>query len=105
MSLKTQPFAHLDKMCNVNHDSDPNVGAQERKASIIGGAVAAAAAVISRSPASIPLGLLGAALIYRGTTGRCELYRKLGINTTEPTPAPAPAEDVAVPPAPAANEI
>ena len=103
MSLMTRPFAHLDKICEATRNGVPNVGHTERNASIVGGAIAAVAALIFRSPASIPLGLLGAALLYRGTTGRCELYRKLGINTTEPIPAPA--EDVAVPPTPAASEI
>jgi uncharacterized membrane protein len=68
-----------------------NVGQGERIASTIAGGVLIGYALVSRSKLGIFLGLFGAGLVYRGTTGKCEAYRKLGINTADSNGA----EDVA----------
>ena len=60
-----------------------NVGKGERIASTISGGALIGYALVSRSKHRILLGLFGAGLVYRGATGKCEAYRKLGINTAD----------------------
>jgi uncharacterized membrane protein len=60
-----------------------NVGQGERIASTIAGGALIGFALVRRSKLGIFLGLFGVSLIYRGTTGKCEAYRKLGINTAD----------------------
>ena len=72
------------------NNSKVNVGKAERIASAMGGGALIGYAITKRSKTGIALGLLGAGLLFRGATGRCEAYRSLGINTAENG-----AEDVA----------
>jgi len=65
------------------NNSKVNVGRIERIASAVGGGALIGYAITNRSKTGIALGLLGAGLLYRGTTGQCEAYRSLGINTAE----------------------
>ena len=58
-----------------------NVGKVERIASTIGGGALIGYALLNRSKFNTALGVLGAALAYRGATGQCEVYRALGVNT------------------------
>jgi uncharacterized membrane protein len=58
-----------------------NVGTYERIASAVGGGALLGYALKNRSKSGIALGLIGAGLLYRGTTGQCEAYRALGVNT------------------------
>jgi uncharacterized membrane protein len=72
-----------------------NVGAAERWASCVAGGALAwyglrRPSQILRWP-KLALGLAGASLVYRGMSGRCELYRGLGINTAR---APSPSAGV-----------
>ena len=62
-------------------NSKVNVGKIERIASAVGGGALIGYAIKNRSKTGIALGLIGAGLVYRGTTGQCEAYRSLGINT------------------------
>jgi uncharacterized membrane protein len=76
---------------NANNSSDGiNVGKYERIASAVGGGALVGYALKTRSKTGIALGLLGASLLYRGASGHCEAYDKLGINTAE-----SAGEDVA----------
>src|SRR4051812_47712327 len=59
-----------------------NVGQTERVISLIGGGVLLASALRKPSIHSIVSGVAGLALLKRGITGNCELYRALGINTS-----------------------
>lgn len=63
--------------------TEQNVGSNERVVSIASGA---AIAMLGLSRGSLP-GLLlagvGGALVYRGASGHCSMYQKLGINTAE----------------------
>jgi len=61
----------------------PNVGRVERIASAVSGGALIGYAIKKRTAASAALGVLGAGLLYRGATGQCEAYRKLGINTAK----------------------
>jgi uncharacterized membrane protein len=61
---------------------DTNVAGRERWVSTLAGAAIAASLLKRRrSIGEIALGLLGAQLVYRGLTGRCALYRLLGLST------------------------
>ena len=58
-----------------------NVGKNERLASMIGGSVIALMGFTRGSVTGLALGAIGAALVYRGYTGHCQLYDSLGHNT------------------------
>lgn len=71
-------------------NGDQNVGNVERIISAVGGGALVGYALKSRTKSSIVLGAIGAGLLYRGATGHCDAYEKLGINTAE-----HPGQDVA----------
>jgi uncharacterized membrane protein len=60
---------------------DRNVGAIGRWGSAISGAALLAYGLKRRSFGGAALALLGGGLVYRGTTGYCQLYQAVGINT------------------------
>lgn len=67
-------------------NANVNVGEIERWASTIGGgalAVYGITRLVQGNWLGAVLGLVGGGLIYRGTTGHCDLYQSLGINTAE----------------------
>jgi uncharacterized membrane protein len=71
---------------NAGGNGARNVGEIERWASSIGGgalAVYGISRLIQGNWVGAVLGLVGGSLIYRGTTGYCNLYQALGINTAE----------------------
>ena len=76
--------------------SEPNVGKTERIVSAVAGSALVGYAIRSRSRLGICLGLLGATFIYRGATGRCEAYRKLGIDTARADDSEEIAKEVHV---------
>src|SRR5688500_13162908 len=57
-----------------------NVGRVERWLSMVAGGALAAYAFKRRSIPGGTAALAGAALLYRGATGHCDLYQVLGIN-------------------------
>lgn len=65
-----------------------NVGDAERAASTIGGGTLVALGLWRGGFGGLALAALGGALIHRGVTGRCELYRAIGASTAEPGPDP-----------------
>jgi uncharacterized membrane protein len=60
-----------------------NVGKKERWAFALGGAALAALALRKRSKGSLGLAALGAPLLWRGATGHCPVYQRLGIDRTQ----------------------
>ena len=74
----------------------PNVGTPERIGSIIAGLASLAGGVKCRGVLGGILTLLGAFLIQRGVTGRCEGYRRLGIDTTGSSDGRGVPQDVGV---------
>ena len=68
---------------NLTCASQKNVGDMERFASVVGGGLMVLSALQRRPLEGLLLGGLGAALIYRGITGRCECYKVLGISTRD----------------------
>jgi uncharacterized membrane protein len=69
------------------HDTDRwqpssvNVGNVERWLSMLGGGMLAAYALKRRGPAGAAAAAAGAALLYRGATGHCDVYGALGISS------------------------
>jgi uncharacterized membrane protein len=58
-----------------------NVGQVERWASAVGGGALALYGLTRGNLPGVALALLGASLVYRGTTGHCYAYQAAGINT------------------------
>jgi hypothetical protein len=58
-----------------------NVGQVERVLSVAAGLGLVALALARRSPLALLGGLVGGALVGRGATGVCVLYRQLGVST------------------------
>lgn len=59
-----------------------NVGANERLASTIGGGALIAYGLMRRDKVGVLLSLLGGGLAFRGTTGHCNVYDALDIDTS-----------------------
>jgi hypothetical protein len=72
--------AVLDNLRGQGSNRTINVGKMERWASVLGGAALAAFALRRRSKGAMGLALAGAPLIWRGATGHCSVYQKLGID-------------------------
>lgn len=64
-----------------------NVGQVERFASVLAGAALAAFGARRRDAEGTLLALAGGALVHRGVTGRCPVYRALGMSSIEGHPA------------------
>src|SRR5262249_47984469 len=62
-----------------------NVGNIERLGSVIAGAALALFGLRRLSRARLRLAAMGAGLIYRGLTGHCHLYERVGVNTANPS--------------------
>jgi len=60
---------------------DVNVSDAERGLSVATGLVLVAGALVRRGLGGAALGIVGASLLHRGTTGRCAVYRRLEIDT------------------------
>lgn len=58
-----------------------NVGQTERWISSIGGGALAVYGLTRGNLAGVGLALIGASLVYRGTTGHCYAYEAMGVNT------------------------
>jgi uncharacterized membrane protein len=63
--------------------SDVNVGSTERLCSSLAGGALVLLGLSRMSLAGLVLAGLGGSLLYRGTTGQCQLYKALGVNTAE----------------------
>ena len=72
-----QPFQWQE---DLDNNSRVNVGRVERWLSLVAGAALAAYAIRRRTLASGAGAIAGAGLMYRGATGHCDLYERLGIN-------------------------
>lgn len=68
---------------NEQAESVPNVGGGERFASLAGGTALVLAGRQKDNWGGVLLALFGAGLLYRGATGHCLCYQKLGISTAE----------------------
>jgi uncharacterized membrane protein len=66
--------------------SSVNIGETERLVSLVGGAALAFVGLERRSLGGLVVAALGGALVYRGFTGSCGLYKALGVTSAEPAP-------------------
>lgn len=60
-----------------------NVNQTERTISTLGGAALALYGLTRGSLGGVALALIGGSLVYRGTTGHCNVYEALGVNTAK----------------------
>jgi uncharacterized membrane protein len=60
-----------------------NVGDDERKVSVAAGAILAGLGVAHRSWPGLLIAAVGGAMIYRGASGHCPVYKAMDIDTTE----------------------
>lgn len=63
---------------------DTNVGKPERIVSAVAGGALLAYGISRRDTVGILLSLVGGGLAFRGTTGHCEVYHQLGVDTAHP---------------------
>jgi uncharacterized membrane protein len=80
---QTQPFRAFGA-------SDVNVSPLERWGSLVAGAALAFYGLKRRSVGGTALSAAGASLLYRGLTGHCPLYGRLGVNTARDDEAAEP---------------
>jgi uncharacterized membrane protein len=69
-----------DDAFETPRESRINVGRMERWLSMVAGGALAAYALKRRSVPGGTAALAGAALLYRGATGHCDVYQALGVN-------------------------
>lgn len=97
MSHSAIPFSHYDAMPAYEPSLDlpyerpaaldsckSNVGGRERLISLAAGTAVAVFGLVKGQRGRLPLVALGVAIAGRGLTGRCQLYKRLGINTASP---------------------
>jgi uncharacterized membrane protein len=65
------------------YGGEVNVGEVERWASAIGGGALAIYGLTRGTYGGVALALLGASLVYRGTTGHCHAYEAMGVDTSK----------------------
>lgn len=63
---------------------EANVGPDERAVSVAAGAIMGLMGLARRSLPGLAIAGVGSMLVYRGVTGRCGLYERLGLNTAVP---------------------
>lgn len=83
MPLTTQPFASLPEMNTLRQRLMTNVAFPERVGSVAGGAALLLYGASRRSLGGLLLSVIGGAMIRRGYTGHCDLYQKLGVNSSQ----------------------
>ena len=79
--LTTQPFAQSPQLNQVRSALDRNIPDAERIGSVVAGAALLIGGASRRSWGGLFLALAGSALLLRGSTGHCLLYKQLGINS------------------------
>jgi uncharacterized membrane protein len=91
------PFRNLEGISSRAESTPiPNVGTPERIGSAILGLASFACGVKCRGWLGGILTLVGAYMIHRGVTGRCEGYRRLGIDTAGNSDGRGVPQDVGV---------
>ena len=80
-ALTTTAQTRTQQQTSKEHKPSQNVGTTERYASAIGGGALALYGLSRRSLPGVALALVGGALVYRGTTGHCNVYEAAGIDT------------------------
>lgn len=84
-TMKNRIFNRVGSMGGRLGGQNVNVGKMERWASVLGGAALAAYALKRRGRGGLGLALAGAPLLWRGATGHCSVYEKMGIDRVHGT--------------------
>ena len=84
-TMKHRIFNRVGSMGSRFGGQNVNVGRMERWASVLGGAALAAYALKRRGRGGLGLALAGAPLLWRGATGHCSVYEKMGIDRVHGT--------------------
>ena len=87
MSITTTPQqgSYLERVDEQSTSNTAiNVGEAERLASLFGGVALVTAGLQRRSLGGLVLAAVGGGLVYRGYTGSCGLYKKLGLTSAKP---------------------
>lgn len=79
---------HYDAPVPVHAEPGVNVGCTERLLSAAAGGILAVCGLMRRSLPGLGIAAVGGALLYRGLSGRCQIYRTLNLNTTEQLDGP-----------------
>ncbi|MFN2492037.1 MAG: SRPBCC family protein [Pyrinomonadaceae bacterium] len=96
MSLNSE-FLPANNLENSGSNTSINIGGLERIACAVAGGALAFYGLRRRSIGGLALSVAGAALLHRGSTGHCNAYDALGINTSSQTENEVPvARDVHV---------
>ena len=70
-----------ERLTDALERHDVNVGRTERTISAVAGGALALAGLRMRSLPGLLMAALGGGLVYRGVTGHCHAYERLGVNT------------------------
>lgn len=84
-TMKDRIFNRVGSVKGRLGNQNVNVGRMERWASVLGGAALAAYALKRRGRGGLGLALAGAPLLWRGATGHCSVYEKMGIDRVHGT--------------------
>lgn len=84
-TMKNRIFNRVGSLGGRFGGQNVNVGKMERWASVLGGAALAAYALKRRGRGGLGLALAGAPLLWRGATGHCSVYEKMGIDRVHGT--------------------
>ncbi len=84
MPLTIQPFAEMRELDSLGTPEATNVSLSERLGAAAAGAGLMFLGARRRSVWSIPLAVLGGALLFRGGVGRCAMYRRMGWDGAHP---------------------
>ncbi|MGH7277146.1 MAG: SRPBCC family protein [Candidatus Rokuibacteriota bacterium] len=80
VEMRTSPIERGSSAGGGDYASQVNVGLTERWGSVLGGAALALYGITRGTWAGLGLAVLGGTLVYRGTTGHCDMYAALGID-------------------------
>lgn len=80
MTLTTKPFAHFRPLDEIGQSSRVNIAQPERTGSLVVGTGLVIYGLAQRSLGGAILAAIGGLFIYRGISGQCELYRRLGVD-------------------------
>jgi uncharacterized membrane protein len=79
--MRERAGAALAQAGQLLKGGERNVGSIERVASVLGGLLLVGYALRKRNVSGVVGGVVGAALLQRGTTGHCHLYGAMGMST------------------------
>jgi len=88
MPLTDKPFSRIPEIEELGNDLEMNVSDRERAVTGLAGLVLLTDAA-SRPGLQWTQMLIGGAALWRAFTGRCGIYRTLGIDTRHPQASPA----------------